>query len=54
MIRSILDWLHEITIRKARDHFRRFPSAANCKRHSELILARSPEQVARIEKSKGL
>ena len=50
MIRRILDALHEIAIRQARGHFLRYPSAANSRRYSDMIRARSPEQVARMEK----
>ena len=50
MIQRILDWLHEIAIRKARDHLLRYPNHANSRRYSDLIRARSPQQVARMEK----
>ena len=50
MIRRILDWINEIAIRQARDHLLRYPCYANSRRYSELIRARSNEQVARMEK----
>lgn len=49
MTRYPLDLLHEYAIRRAFVRLLRYPTAANVRKHSDLIRARSPEQMARIK-----
>lgn len=54
MIASILDYIHELRISAAGKRFIRYPTRKNFNTFSILILARSRQQVARMEQHKRL
>ena len=50
----INDIIHEWRIRRAMRRLLRYPTGANAASYNELLRARSPEQVARMERERGL
>lgn len=54
MIQRIADAIHEWRIARARVRLLRFPTTANAARYNGLLRARSPAQVARMERVRGL
>ncbi len=52
MIQRIKDFKHELRIDFARMRFLRWPTKANGNQFTALLLARSPSQVARMERAR--
>lgn len=54
MIQRIADEIHEWRISMALNRLLRFPTGANAARYNHLLRSRSPAQVDRMERDKGL